>query len=172
MGDADFDALRLGEDSEPVRIDTSAGLRAASVALVRGARRKIEILSRHLDPPIYDNVEFCDAVRRFVLDSRRARVHIIVMDSAPILRDGHRLIELAQRLSSYIDVRKPGPSHASFNRAILLADRIGCIERELADRLEATVNFNDRRTAMALGDTFDEIWSNGQPDPNLRRLRL
>lgn len=172
MDEADFEALRLGEDAQAIRVDTGAELRAASVALARAARRRLEIVSRHLDPTVYDNPEFGEAMSRFVLDSRRARVHIIIMDSTPILGTGHRLIDLAQRLSSFIEIRNPSRVHASYNQAFLLADRTGSVHRELADRYEGVVNFNDRRTAMALGDTFDEMWTQGEPDPNMRRLRL
>lgn len=172
MPDTEFEDLELGEDREPVSVDSSAQALEASVALIAQGRRSIEIISRHLDPPIYDTAEFADALRRFVLDSRRARVNIIVMDSRPILATGHRLINLAQQLSSFIEIRNPAAKHVSYNCAFLLADRIGSVHRPLADRFDGTVNFGDRRVALELGETFDEMWTHAEPDPNLRRLRI
>ena len=172
MPDPDFETLKLGEDKEPVGVESGAQVREASVALVAQSRRRIEIVSRHLDPVIYDNADFVDALRRSLLDSRRAGVHIIVMDSRPILAVGHRLVTLAQNLSSFVEIRKPGKKHAGYNCAFLLADRIGSIYRELADRFDGVVNFGDRRQAAELGDTFNEMWTHAEPDPNLRRLRI
>lgn len=172
MPDPEFETFELGSDREPVSVESGAEVRQASVALVAQSRRTIEIISRHLDPPVYDNNEFADALRRFILDSSRARVHIIVMDSRPILASGHRLLTLAQHLSSFIEIRKPGAKHARYNCAFLLADRTGSIYRQLADRFEGVVNFGDRRAASELGETFDEMWAHAEPDPNLRRLRI
>ena len=107
MPEPEFETFELGNDRDPVNVESSAEIRQASVALVAQSRRTIEIISRHLDPRVYDNPEFIGALQRFILDSVRARVHIIVMDSRPILTAGHRLVNLAQHLSSFIEIRKP-----------------------------------------------------------------
>jgi hypothetical protein len=169
---ADFDTLRLGEDSEPIDVGSSNEILQASVALLGQTRRTLEIVSRHLDPAIYDTREFTDALTQCVLDSRRARIRIIVMDSTPIAGSGHRMIPLAQRLSSYIEIRNPGRQHASYNSAFLLADQTGSIYRTLADRFEGVVNFGDRRAAQGLIDLFEEMWPLAVPDPNIRRLSI
>lgn len=172
MSDSAFEGLELGEHRHAIYVETGAQVKEASVALVEQSNRTVEIVSRHLDPAVYDNAEFALALRRFLLDSSRARVHIIVMDSKPVVTSGHRLIDLAQKLSSYMEIRKPDRKHAKYNCAFLLADRTGSVVRQLADRFEGVVNFGDRRSASELGDTFDEMWAHAEPDPNLRRLRI
>ncbi|HSS64906.1 MAG TPA: hypothetical protein VLS27_10750 [Gammaproteobacteria bacterium] len=172
MADLEFGDLKLGEDKEPVSVESGAEVRNASVSLVAQSRRTVEIVSRHLDPPVYDSSEFVDALRRFILDSSRSRVHIIVMDSRPILASGHRLLNLAQHLSSFVEIRRPGAKHADYNCAFMLADRTGSVFRPLADRFDGIVNFGDRRAALELGEIFEEIWTHAEPDPNLRRLRI
>ncbi len=172
MPDLDFETLTLGEDRDPVDVESSVQVLEASLALISQSRRSIEIVSRHLDPAIYDTGEFADALRRFMLDSRRARVHIIVMDPRPIFAAGHRMVALAQQLSSYMEIRRAGKEHARYNSAFLLADRVGSVHRALADRFDGEVNFGDRRRAMELGETFDEMWARAEQDLNLRRLRI
>ena len=169
---ADFDTLRLGEDPKPIEVGSSKEILQASVALLGQTRRTLEIVSRHLDPAIYDTGEFTDALRRFAINSRNARIRIIVMDSTPIAGSGHRTILLAQRLSSYIEIRNPGRQHASYNSAFLLADQVGSIYQTLADRFEGVVNFGDRRAAQGLSDLFEEMWPLAVPDPNMRRLSI
>ena len=86
---SDFERFLLKEDSESVDIDTSEACRTAAVSMVRQAARSIEIVSRNLDPQMYDNAEFCDAVTRLVVGSRRARVRALLRDTDRVA--GNRL---------------------------------------------------------------------------------
>ena len=140
--------------------------------MVSQTRRTLDIVSRHLDPLIYDTTEFSASLQRFVLEFRQARVRIIVMDSTPIVGRGHRIIHLAQRLSSYIELRNPSRDHKKYNSAFLLADQIGTVHRVLADRFEGVISFNDPKSAQLLKERFEEMWPSATPDPNFRRLSI
>ena len=98
---SDFERFVLKEDADSVDIDTSEACRLAALSMVRQAARSVEIVSRHLDPKMYDNAEFCDAVSQLVVGSRRARVRVLVRDTEPVIKNGHRLVPLAQRLPAY-----------------------------------------------------------------------
>lgn len=165
-------ALRLGESAEPVETDDSASVAAASIALARQARREILILSRNLDAAIYDVADFVQAAREFCLQHRHARIRVLVHDPGPAVRRSHRLVALAQRLSTYIEIRKPGAEHAEVNHAFLVADGTGYVHRPLADRYEGVLHGNDRAEATRLVRDFENVWSSALPDPGLRRLHL
>ncbi len=79
---------------------------------------------------------------------------------------------LATRLPTFIEIRTPSPQYRSFNEAWLIADNIGYVRRQFADRHEAEVDFSSRRRASALTERLDEMWERGQLDPNFRRLHL
>jgi len=162
----------LGETDEEFELARSEEVRGVCVALAQQARRSLDLVSRHLDPALFDNDEFAAAVRALVINSRRAQMRILLLDSAPVIARGHRLVELAQRLSSYISIRIPAPEHKEFNEAWLVSDATGFLHRRFSDRYEATANFADRRRATALVNRFDEIWQRAQTDGNLRRLHL
>ena len=168
----EFETLTLGDDSESYNVETSREVLQATVAMVSQTQRSLEIVSRHLEPQVYDNAEFAASLRKFVLGSRLARVRIIVMDSTPIVGRGHRVVDLAQRLTSYIEIRNPSRDFKKYNSAFLVADRIGSVHQTLADRFESVVSFNDARTAQSLGEQFEEMWPSATPDPNFRRLSL
>ena len=169
---SDFERFLLKEDSESVDIDTSEACRIAAVSMARQAARSIEIVSRNLDPPMYDNAEFCDAVSQLVVGSRRARVRAVIRDTDRIVKGGHRLVPLAQRLASFIELRVPAKEYEEFNAAFLIVDGAGVIHRRLSDRFEATVNFNNPRMAGELARQFEEMWQTAAPDVNLRRSHL
>lgn len=167
-----FQDFRLGETRELVAVDTSDALRSAVLSLARQARQGIAIVSRHLDPALYDTAEFADALKALALSSPRAQVRAIVQDVAPIVRDGHHLVALAQRLPSFIHLRVPGPPYRDFNQAFLVADDAGYVQRDLADRYEAAVCFHAPLVARDLLRQFEAIWASAEPDPNLRALRI
>lgn len=165
-----FAHLELGKTDEAVAIDTVGHHRDAAVRMVQQARFNVEIVSRLLDPPIYDTSEFVDAVTKLILARRAIKIRILIFDPLSVVRRGHRLIDLAGNLSSFIEMRKPGPEHANFNGSLFMADAKGYILRENAERYEGTVNFYDRTVSKNLLEAFEEMWAKAEADPNLRRM--
>ena len=169
---SDHTAPRLGETRGELALEDSETLRLTLCAMAAQARHSLDIVSRHLDPTLLNTPEFVEAVSRLVRGNQRARVRLLILDSAPLVSRGHRLVELAQRLSSYIALRVPAPIHRHLNEAWLVADATGYVYRPFSDRWEATADFHAPRQARQHTQRFDEIWTAGLPDPNLRRLHL
>ena len=167
-----FDDQVLGESTELIRLVTREQSRAAAVALVRQAVRSVDIMSRHLDATVYDQLAFMEALRRLVLDHRRARVRILVADPNPIIKDGHRFAALALQLSSFMEIRVLSPTDQDFNQAFLILDETGYVYQELADRYEGVACFRDRGQAGELNRQFNRMWEPATHDPNLRQMRL
>jgi len=164
--------LRLGQGTRTLEMERSEEVAAASLNLVAQARRELLLLSRHLDGVIYDTPEMGQAIRDFALRSRGARMRVLVKDPARAVRDSHRIIGLAQRLSSFIEIRVPPPEFADYNSAFLVADRTGYIHRHLSDRYESVVEFNASAHATGLAREFNTMWEGALPDPSVRRLYL
>lgn len=168
----DFSAFELGRAHDPLEVDTSDAVRDACLALIRKARREVVIMTRELDPVLFDNQETADALREFVLRSQRVRLRVLVKDPNLAVRNGHQVVALAQRLSSFAEIRVPAPEHDHYNAAFVMADGIGVVYRGLADRYEAVVAFGDRHLANETQRQFDLLWDTARPDPNLRRMVL
>jgi len=168
----DFSPYRLGQQHDPISLDHSRDVRQACLALVSQAQRNVILMSRHLDARLFNTSEFATAVRNFVLGSRYARMRILVQDPGPAIQSGHRLIELSQRLSSFIEIRIPERQFASYNRAFLVVDACGYLYREQADLYIAECSFADRKFSDELGHPFEEMWESSQTDPSLRRMLI
>jgi len=169
---SDFEHFILKKDAQTVAIETGEECRLAALSMVRQAARDIDIVSRQLDPQMYDNREFFEAVNRLIVGSRRARVRVLLRDTNPVIKRGHRLVTLSQRLSSFVELRVPAREFDEYNAAFLIVDGIGFIHRTLSDRFEGTVNFNDPRMARELTRQFEEMWPTALPDSSLRRANL
>jgi hypothetical protein len=157
---------------EEFTIETREALQSISLLVAQNCLRTLDITSRHLDPAIYDQALFVEAVKQIVLNNRLARIRLLVTDIAPLVSRGHRLIELATRLSSFISIRKPGRDYKNFNEAMVLADNKAYIHRRFADRFESVASYDDPRRTADLTGRFEEIWERAEIDANFRRLQL
>lgn len=167
-----LEQMQLGKDAEPIQITSCADNRIAAVALVRQGKRYLHIFSRDLDHAVYDSIAFVNVVRTLATYSRYSQIRILVQNSERIIKSGHRLVQLAHRLSSFIQVRKPGPDYQSINEAFLVVDKLGMLHRKMNDRYEGVVNFHAPLEAAALVRLFDEVWERSEPDPEMRRLYI
>lgn len=165
-----LDDHRLGETPEPLEVTTTEEAAAVALALARQAARTLDVLSRQMDPRIFDTADFAEAVTRLVLRSRRAQVRILVQDVEPVLRDGHRLVTLSQRLPSFLQIRVPAQEYRTFNQAFIVADGTGYLHRGLADRYEGKASFHAPARARELLRAFQPIWDTAEPDPSFRTL--
>jgi hypothetical protein len=162
----------LGETDEKVSIDTSEEHRGAALRMAQQARSNIAIISRELDPVIYDTPDFLEAVKQLVLLNRYTHVRAMVFEPLAIVKRGHRLYELMLDLTTHIEFRVPSNEYSGFNESLFVADETGYILRNNAERYEGSLNFNDRRSARILMKKFEEMWGKAKPDPNLKRVNL
>jgi len=172
MADPDWSTLELGADNTTYQLDTTGALQQSVAALAGQARRRIDVLTPDLEASLYDSAEFLTAVRSLATRGSRTHVRFLVGDSERAIKRGHRLIELARSLTTAIDFKRPGPASEIGRSCYLLADDRGLMWQADAGQLDATVSFNDPVKVKRLRSQFDELWEEGEPDPELRRLHL
>lgn len=165
-----FQEYILGRSRVPIKLVTRGDHRETMLRMVTQSRRTIDMVSRHLDPLIFDEREMVDAFKRLALRNRNVKIRILILDPSPLLHRVHRLIELALRLTSFFELRSPPPEHC--NESVLIADRKGYVHSPLSDRYEGVANFHAPDVAKELLRRFDDLWQTALPDPNLRRLFL
>ena len=164
--------FKLGETADQVPLEGSEDNRIAALALARQAERSLRIFTRDLEATVYNTLDFVEAVTKLATLSQYSMIHILIQDSTNVVKNGHRLVDLAYRLSSKIKLRKPCDEYRNYNEAFLIVDETGLMHKKLADRYEGMVNFNDSLEARNLAKFFDEVWEKSDPDPELRRLHL
>lgn len=167
-----FDQYKLGQSDSELNLDNREDNRLATQEMLRQARLRIDIVSRDLDPAIYDQPELIETLKNMILENRRARVRIIVFDSQILAQRGHQLLKLAGDLSSFIEIRQGSTQHDQYSEAMLVADECGYIHRLLWNRYEANVNFNGRQHCKSLLNTFENMWNQASQSVHLRRLSL
>ena len=156
----------------PIPLERSAEHYAMALDMLRSTRRSVHIFSRRLDGKLYDTREFAETLAQLASRQPRVRFRILLQEVDPLIKYGHRLIELARRLTTAIEIRAVHPDYRHYNEAFMVFDERRIIHRTLADRYEGIANDNDPDLARKLLDFFTEVWEVSQVDPNLRRLHL
>ncbi|GGK04910.1 hypothetical protein [Luteimonas terricola] len=145
----------------------------ATVTLVAGARRRIRILSRVLDPGLYDDPRVLEALRVFATSTTDAEVRLLVLDATAIQRTHAPLLALAQRLPSVFQFRElADPVDRARADAFVATDNGGCYHREFGHRFEGEARLHGAGRARQLCEAFDPVWERSRPCNELRALGL
>ena len=169
---AEVDAFKLGVDTDELKLDSSDLVRAVNLALVSQASRYVDIVAHELDSTLYDQSDFLEALQRMLLGSPRARLRVLVQELDRAITHGHRLIDVARRMPTYIDIRVQGAEFRGYYPAFLVSDRIGYVYRDNATRYDGVACFNGRARADRLLHEFEQMWARAHSHPDLRGFFL
>jgi hypothetical protein len=167
-----LDGYTLGESDELLDITTAEENHDVALAMIRQAKREVFIMSYDLDPLVLSHEDISEALSAFVRQSRQAHARILVQKSDKVVKQGHRLLPLAHRLTSSISLNRPGFEHRDYFEAFMVVDGIGYLKRQLADRFDGVANFKAPIEGRDLRALFNSMWEQSEPDPQLRRLQI
>lgn len=156
-----------------VAIESREQALTETLRLIADARREVCIYTRDLDPALFDTEQGLDALKRLAISGRGASIRILVQEPQQPAQRGHRLIGLAQRLTSAFALRVPVQDEdLQYPSAFLLNDARGFYFRTLGNRYEGeVVNYAPGRHAQ-LQEYFNQVWERSEPSDELRQLEL
>ena len=162
----------LGETGDPVELNSSEDVAAATLDIAQKASRSFDIFTHHLDHRIYNSKALYEAELKLATYSRHSLVRILVKDSTDVVKRGNRLVELSYRISSRVQIRKPPMEYQEENNEFVIADKCGLLLRRNPSRFEGELDYNSTLQARQLQKFFNECWEHSATDPELRRLHL
>jgi hypothetical protein len=139
-------------------ISTKNEARAAIVDITSRANRGVAILTRDLEPEIYDHDDFLETLKKFLLPRTFARVRVLISDPQRAFKVGNRFVEMGRRLHSYIEFRniKSENAHAE---AFCIVDETGIVYRARADSWDGVADTYEPAVARKYLDMFDALWN-------------
>lgn len=170
--DADIGALQLGVSSQELVFDSRGDVRSLVAALAGQAQRTLLLHTPDLEPLIFDQLAFLDALQAMVRRHRDSHCYILLQNGRGAIQNGNRLIELSRRLSTRIQIRRPQAEYLDFSETFLLADDTGYLHRPLYSHYQGTAGFNNPGTNLRLKRYFMKVWELSGPDGEMRRLHL
>jgi len=168
----DIASMQLGIDGLEFALQSREQVRSVAQSLAMQAQRELLLHTEAMEPEIFDQQAFLDAVSSLVRKHQNAHVWILVEDGHKAVQHGHRLIELSRRLGTNIQIRRPPVQYRNYGKTFLLCDGVGYLYRPLARRYEGVANFNDPGQTTVLKKYFMEVWEQSQAEGEMRRLHL
>jgi hypothetical protein len=148
--------------------DAASALRT----ILAGARRYLDVQSIALDPNLFDD----EVVERLVLDLARkhamTRVRILVDDVSLLVARGHRLVELARRLPSKLEIRRADEPAPPRETTFVIADNAAVWLVPDVDVYAGWSAARDPVRAERLTVEFERRFERATHDPELRVLSI
>lgn len=168
-----IDTRVLGETAGLLRCDSTRLAAQAMAAMAAQARRELILLTPDLEPPLYDQPGFLEAVRRLAIERAAHRpVRVLLIDAEAAVRRSLRLVELARRLSSSLQIASVPEELAEQCDAYLLVDDDGYCLRRRSAMSSWLIDFADAAGVRALRAEFERIWEQADTPLELRRLHI
>lgn len=164
--------FQLGQHPDLERFSRPEQAQTHALALLQQARASLSLYSPDLESWLYSHSSVQEACTRFLLASPKNRLRILVRDVGKPVRQGHRLLNLARRITSNLHIRRINPDHSSDESAYLLADDRGLLLRELPEQYAGYALYNDPGRVRQRQAQFDQAWDISVLDPDLRSFLL
>jgi hypothetical protein len=153
-------------------LDCSEDFHSFALRLLARSRRNISILSKDLDPAIFNTEELVDTLSQIARNNRYAQVQILVKDTQQLLENGHKLVKLAQRLSSKIIIRKLTVEPDDKKMGFILCDTHGLLYKNDDTAYKGFANYSAAAEVKHFREIFDYIWQYGETEPELQQLHI
>jgi hypothetical protein len=153
-------------------VSTMPEVREASLKVARSAQRILSIFTPDLEPMLYGEEPFLDAIKRLVLARSYAKVRVLLADPARAMFDNNRFLALARRLTSCIDLRTMGQEYPATAGAFIIADDKAIVYRLQIDRWDGIADMNDPQIVRRYLTFFDEVWNMSMQESQMRQLLM
>lgn len=113
-----------------------------------------------------------EALRHFLLASRRNRMRVVVHDASRIERNCPRMVQLLRNFSHAVVLHETQPQAKGIYDPFVVADELHAVRRFHFDDLRGLFTLNDPIEAHTLVERFEEIWEASTPAASVTTLGL
>ena len=143
-----------------------------SESLISSCRQTLWAYAHSLEPRVFANADVIKTITKVVTKNRRADVRLLVRDIHPVIKYDHPLVELSQKLSSFIEIRVLPDSFQEKDELILLVDALSWLRLEPASNYQGRLSQNDPTTCKELKIRYSRMWEESSRPTDVLRLHL
>ncbi len=141
--------------------------------LIQSATQQVLIYSHEMEPELYNHEDICESLSLLARSNKRAEISILAHDTTNAARNGHCLINLAQKLSSFIHIRITEHSMTrDLSESWLIVDGHAYCRFINPLRFEGKYEHYNKSRCRKMQANFTELWEQSVPDLTTRRLNL
>lgn len=137
------------------------------------ARQRILIYDWQLSRSVYEQSCFIEATKQLAIRHANTYVQILLGDTESLRVGGHRLLSLARRLPSAIEIRLRAEQFTQDLRGFMLVDDTSYVYYPVwHDLNEVMAEHGNRFRVRGLAADFTRAWEQSAADPRLRQLSI
>jgi hypothetical protein len=145
----------------------------AAKTLILGSVGRVYIVAQRLESELYNDVEIYDHLSHLATSNRHTDIRIITHDTRVAANQGHYLIQLAQRLPTFAQIRATvTQDHRNFRESWLIADDSAYMRIRNPERFEGYYEIDNKLECRSYYDDFMDMWEACEQYQNTRRLNL
>ncbi len=161
------------EETSSKILDNRNECTACVETLISLSRQTIYLIDARFDAVLYNHRHIYDHIAELVTKNRKTEVRLIAHDTRVASRDGHYLIQLAQKFPTFVQIRTTvTPLDRKFSENWLIIDNRSFMRIRNPLRYEGNFEIDNRLECQPYIEQFLEIWDASEPDQNTRRLSI
>jgi len=162
---------RKGNVESDIRLSSAQEISDAVIHATENTLRTIKIFTPDMETENYNNDKFRKQLLAFTHGNRHAQIQILVDDISSALQSGHKLIGLAQQLSSIITIKDTPADYQGTNISFILFDQAGFIFKPDSTSHNA-ISSNCKNRSNKLHEFFTSAWDQGEQNKHTRWLSI
>lgn len=163
---------QIPTNDNTVAFDSRDQAAQLALDLIKQAKHEICFFGPLIDPVLLDNDEVIAELSEFARRSARTKVRLVVFDTRKNIAQSHRLIPLAQKLTSKIEIHIASRKHQELRNMFMLIDTNAYLYCPNAERYMGRASSHAPADVRDMQQSFDEIWNHSKQDINTRRLHI
>ena len=162
---------RQGNIEDDLRLQSADEITQAVLQQTANSLQSVKIFSHDLEKDIYNNDAFRAALLKFSQGNRHARIQLLVNDLSTALHEGHKLIGLAQQISSVLTIKDTPVDYQGLNVSFILFDKDRFIFKP-DKSINLAIQSNCKSRANRLTEFFNSAWEYAEQNPHSKRLSI
>ncbi len=164
--------LTLSHDRQHYQYSKQSQFLALHRSMLSQAQKQIWIISDSITTPLLNDETVRNSMLRLAKRNAKAEIRILLEDDKKGAGHYNPTIELAQKLTSFIEIRTIQKGAEKTKEMITAVDFTGGIFRKDLNNYVGFAHYNNHLIAQRLRDKFEHHWQYAKPSLQLRRLSI
>jgi len=160
---------RKGNYEKDIQLNSRQEISESVFQATENTLRTIKIFTPDLEAELYNNDEFRKLLLTFTRGNRHAQIQILVDDISNALQNGHKLIGLAQQLSSIVTIKDTPIDYQGTHISFILFDQADFIFKPDSSS-HIAISSSCKNRSNKLHEFFSSAWDHAEKNPNTTAL--
>jgi len=164
--------LVLSQDNTLYNYDDQEQFSALHRNMLSQAKRRIWIVADTINSPILRDEQFSQSILQLAKQNAEADIRILLQDDKTGAGHFNPLVSLAQRLTSFVEIRTIDKTSSGVAEMITVVDHSAGIYRKSLSAYTGFATYNNHLISKRLQDKFDHLWQFANASSEFRRLAM